>query len=170
MKAKLIPFLILLLTTTLFAEKSGSRLIIRKVDDTMVTGELLKVHGPTLLLLGDNSLGVMVRIDEVKTIRIVRGMEILKYLGLGSASGVGLSVFSTAVFRLHWGKSITGTFNDPMLHRRFLPQFVPIFTVVGALFGAAKGLDVKIELSDYSDIFEYEKALSTLRTYARERF
>ena len=149
-------------------EKRGADLIIQKTDGQQVRGELIAVKENSLLLLErDSGADVTVDIGEVSSIRILKKSKIL------SGAWKGLLIFGGAGALLGTYWSVT----DEGFRDEYGALFAPIICIgffggigllLGAIVGAASGIDETIQMQYKSDS-EIQESLEKLRKKARVR-
>ena len=71
--AVLLVFSLLLISGRLYAEKKGAEIVIHKMDDQQVKGELIAVKQNSLLLKESGSgVDVSVRVGDIRKVTIVK--------------------------------------------------------------------------------------------------
>ena len=145
-------------------EKHGATLLIKKNDGQQIRGELITVKPNSLLLLNTDGKDVSVKIEEIKTIIVVKkskaGTGVLIGLLIGGGGGA-----------LYWFKAARGAgLGDDAASAALLFGSVTAVVggIIGGLFGAAAGDDETIQIEGMTDL-EIREALDKLRKKARIR-
>ncbi len=146
-------------------ERLGAELIITKKDGQQIRGELIAVKPNSLLLLNTDGKDVSVKIEEIKTIRVVKKSKV----GLGAGIGAGIGFVIGAGLATICNLSLQD-------YDRFSWFYVPLFgaicslpsLLIGGVTGALLGTDKTIQIEGMSDL-GIQIALDKLRKKARIR-
>jgi len=155
-------FSLMMLPTSLYAQKRGAKLIITKKDWQQIEGELITVKPDSLLLLDTEGKDASVDIADIKVIRIVKKSKAL----LGAGGGL-------------FTAGVVGALAGLGSHRPFLERVayglitygvylaIPA-VIIGAVAGAVIGTDKTIRIDGMTDS-EIQETMDKLRKKARIR-
>jgi small nuclear ribonucleoprotein (snRNP)-like protein len=154
-------FSLMMLPTSLYAKKRGAKLIVTKKDGQQIKGELITVKPNSLLLLDTEGKDVSVDIEEIKVIRVVKKLGVLKGALAGWLIGGGVGVLLGFMFPYNEGE-----INLRPIWYAFLGGGSGI--LLGGIVGAFAGADKTIQIEGMTDS-EIQEALDKLRKKARIR-
>ena len=159
-------FSLVMLSANLYAkERRGAKLIITKLDEQLIKGELIAVKPNSLLLLNTEGKDVSVDIADIKVIKIVKKSQVV-WGALGGLLGGGMVGAFVAGFWALVFKASVGEALPVML--RFGVRGAPVGVLLGGIVGAFVGIDKTILVEGMTDS-EVREALDKLRKKARIR-
>ncbi len=155
------------------AHRQGTRIVVTKVDKTVIRGELLAVMDENLILMDELTRdGITVNLRDVRRVKAADKSNTLKGIGIGLISG---AVLGAALGATSQEEESHGSWSRGYIHIKLFTREQMIFgggLVFGALGAAAGGLitgsgkEIAIVLLTPEST---KKTISCLRRLAREK-